>query len=64
MTPAAIDRQAARNRFLDEREYGMMKARAAPMVVLRPAAVTRPKARPTLPDGLDAMHSDMVAVDV
>lgn len=49
MTPAAIERLPAKNKFFDELEYGMTKAAAAPMVVLSPAAVTSPKASPTLP---------------
>lgn len=36
----------------------MTKAVAAPMVVLRPAAVTRPKARPTLPSTGRGWHSE------
>lgn len=47
ITPAARERQAARKRFLDDREYGMTKARAAPRVVLNPAAATMPNAIPT-----------------
>lgn len=37
----------------------MTNAKAAPNVVLRPAAVTIPKARPRLPSGLLAIHSDI-----
>ncbi|KAI0564924.1 hypothetical protein FGB62_22g022 [Gracilaria domingensis] len=59
ITPAAIERHAANNRFFESRLYGMKNARAAPSVVLSPAAVTIPKARPTFPFWVSATQASI-----
>mmetsp|Transcript_9162 Transcript_9162/g.33596 ORF Transcript_9162/g.33596 Transcript_9162/m.33596 type:complete len:369 (-) Transcript_9162:21-1127(-) len=58
ITPALAPKEAARKRLLAS---DVQKTKQAPTVVLSPAAITRPKARPTLPSAWPMLAAGVAA---